>query len=136
MGFLVWYFLKLQGIPDRTAPSLPDVIEDVDNSFPQAPEFTTSRARIVHRFRAWAAWCIVILRPICLTGQVVCVIKIVGLWLALDTFSISNIRFVKIALLAALAFAEYTAAFFFAFFMTILAVDMRSKAIAADLMQL
>lgn len=135
MAFLVWYFLKLQNMPDRTPASQGDVIEDVEASYPDTAAFTASNAPVVDRFRAWAAWLIVILRPICLTGQVVCIIKIVGLWLALDTFSISNIRLVKIALLAALAFAEYTAAFFFAFFMTILAVDMRSKAIASDLLQ-
>lgn len=129
MLFLVWYFLKLQSMPDRCPPPQPETLPEVDEQDSDVSTFTSPNARIVDRFRAWATWLIVILRPICLTGQVVCIIKIVGLWLALDTFSISNIHLVKIALLAALAFAEYTAAFFFAFFMTILAVDMRAKAV-------
>lgn len=133
--FLVWYFLKLQNMPDRAAShvSLLSIEAPViEPTFPDVPVVSGSLT-FSHTFKSWASWVIVILRPVCLTGQVVCVIKIAGLWLALDTFTISNIRLVKIALLAALAFAEYTAAFFFAFFMTILAVDMRSKASLPDI---
>lgn len=122
MCFLVWYFLKLQTMPDRVV----ELDADVEGAIAEVTG-PGSGGSLADKLKTWATWLIVLLRPICLTGQVVCVIKIVGLWLALDTFSISNIRLVKKALLAALAFAEYTAAFFFAFFMTILAVDMRSK---------
>lgn len=122
MCFLVWYFLKLQTMPNRVV----ELDADVEGAIAEVTGPGTG-GHCAHKLRTWATWLIVLLRPICLTGQVVCVIKIVGLWLALDTFSISNIGLVKKALLAALAFAEYTAAFFFAFFMTILAVDMRSK---------
>lgn len=146
--FLIWYFLKLQTMPDRP-PGLPvhlpahtatiaspppdslpsDATDPTDDTPPpQHPH------RITGRLRAFATWVVLILRPVCLTGQAVCIIKIFGLWLALDTFSISDIHLVKIALLAALAFAEYTSAFFFAFFMAILAVDMRAKAPPPDLL--
>lgn len=171
MSFLIWYFLKLQNMPDCPPPTLPsssaappsthhlneDVVfiddecsDDSDDIITPANPCTPPAAahprplsvpgapshNIALQLRAFAAWFIVILRPVCLTGQAVCIIKIVGLWLALDTFSISNIRLVKIALLAALAFAEYMAALFFTFFMTILAVDMRSKAPSADMVLL
>lgn len=135
MCFLVWYFLKLQNMPDRVHSELPlDSTSETSSSIESLDATCPTNPSLLQRLKAIAAWCVVILRPICLTGQVVCVIKIVGLWLALDTFSIANIRLVKITLLAALAFAEYTAAFFFAFFMTILAVDMRSKASPTDLL--
>lgn len=130
MVFLMWYFIKLQTMPDNV---LPATVAEVDVELDEmvaaddTASFTAPHAPLFDRLRSWAAWLIVVLRPICLTGQVVCVIKIVGLWFALETFSISNIRLIKITLLAALAFAEYTAAFFFAFFMTILAVDIRAK---------
>lgn len=144
-GFLIWYFLKLQNIPDydieqqsRTIytdsssppPRSPySVQQQHEESSPSPlPEQNTNGLSISDRIKAFASWMIAILRPICLTGQAVCLIKIFGLWLALDTFSISNIRLVKIALLATLAFVEYTTVFFFVFFMTILANDMRSKA--------
>lgn len=132
MCFLVWYFLKLQNMPDRDPLPQSEVIPDIPHQDTDVTTFTSPNARIMARFRAWATWLVVVLRPICLTGQVVCVIKICGLWLALDTFSISHIYGVKIVLLAALAFSEYTAAFFFAFFMTILAVDMRAKSASLD----
>lgn len=138
MCFLIWYFLKLQNIPDQ--PSESETLEALSVAFDERINSLSSddsillqqpsqpqRPMFSERIRAFFNSCIVLLRPMCLTGQAVCLIKIAGLWLALDTFSISNIQLVKLALLAALAFAEYTAAFFFAFFMTILAVDMRSK---------
>lgn len=133
MCFLTWYFLKLQNMPDRIPLELPD--QHTGDTLAETADDIASSAsapRAVGKLKTFVGWVVVILRPVCLTGQVVCMIKIVGLWLALDTFSISNIRLVKIALLAALAFAEYTAAFFFAFFMTILAVDMRAKALPPD----
>lgn len=142
MSFLIWYFLRLQNLPD--CPPLPPEtpISDVSGSpteelFEKREQLQddecvtkpqTAIAKLSEYSRAFLIWCVVLLRPVCLTGQAVCIIKIVGLWLALDNFSIANIRIVKITLLAALAFMEYTAAFFFSFFMTILAVDMRSKA--------
>ena len=136
MCFLTWYFLKLQNIPDRNVNeySIQNFSDDSQGEGYSSDETegNTNNFRLTDHVKSWMAWLVVLIRPICLTGQVVCVIKIFGLWLALDTFSISNIRLVKIALLAALAFAEYTAAFFFAFFMTILAVDMRSKAMTND----
>lgn len=208
MGFLIWYFLKLQNVPDWPKESsstanntsvssnldvhadlLPAKVDEILSTSPSAPSMTqyTTRKPPPHHhhhhhsqtssqqfqntdrddddiseqrteqqsflsqqeegqaqeqqqqssrpaktfsdhLRAFASWLIAILRPICLTGQAVCIIKIFGLWLALDTFSISNIRLVKLALLATLAFVEYTAAFFFVFFMIILAIDMRAKA--------
>lgn len=144
MCFLVWYFLKLQNIPDppleyETLESVSAAFDDrinslsSDDSMRSLPSPQPQRPKFSERIRAFVNWCIVLLRPVCLTGQAVCLIKIAGLWLALDTFSISNIQLVKLALLAALAFAEYTAAFFFAFFMTILAVDMRSKSPSPEL---
>lgn len=140
MCFLVWYFLKLQSMPDRALVLSPSESPPASTTlFPDASPAeiapVPTPSTYVQRLKTFAAWLIMVLRPICLTGQVVCVIKIVGLWLALDTFSISNIRLVKRALLAALAFAEYTAAFFFAFFMTILAVDMRAKAVDCSVLQ-
>ncbi|PXF47440.1 hypothetical protein BWQ96_02771 [Gracilariopsis chorda] len=136
MCFLIWYFLKLQHMPNRVHPDLPlQLGEGTESSTPRTHTLPNTPAnRVAQRLRTWATHLIVILRPICLTGQAVCVIKIVGLWFALDSFSISKIKLVKLALLAALAFAEYTATFFFAFFMTILAVDMRSKASTPDLL--
>lgn len=142
MSFLIWYFLRLQNLPD--CPHLPsatpvsnaspsptlDLYEEAEelNADDCMPDRQTTLSRLLGHVRAFLIWCVVLLRPVCLTGQAVCIIKIVGLWLALDNFSIANIRIVKITLLAALAFMQYTAAFFFAFFMTILAVDMRAKA--------
>ncbi|CAN8061896.1 unnamed protein product [Agarophyton chilense] len=136
MCFLIWYFLKLQHMPNRIHPHLPlQLGEGTDSGTPRAETVSTKLfSRFSQRLSTMASRFVVILRPICLTGQAVCVIKIVGLWFALDSFSISKIKLVKIALLAALAFAEYTAAFFFAFFMTILAVDMRSKASTPDIL--
>lgn len=142
MCFLIWYFLKLQTMPDRphSLTSTPhsahtDVTIKADAPTPTQQQ-QTLRQNFTHRLSAFGSWVVVILRPVCLTGQAVCIIKIFGLWLALDTFSISNIRLVKIALLAALAFTEYTTAFFFSFFMAILALDMRSKATPSpDLIQ-
>lgn len=134
MCFLVWYFLQLQHMPDRNSTELP--LQDdssLSENEPNEDAQTAETSQPLTRMRRWLSYLIVMLRPVCLTGQAVCVIKIVGLWLALDTFSIANIRLVKITLLAALAFAEYTAAFFFAFFMSILAVDMRAKASPPDL---
>lgn len=142
MCFLIWYFLKLQNIPDRPPASFgpdsslsplhsePNTLPSFDPTSPPPSQEQPQQfqLRLSDRARSLLAYIIVILRPMCLTGQAVCLIKIFGLWLALDTFTISNIRLVRLALLAALAFAEYTAAFFFAFFMTILAVDMRAKA--------
>lgn len=142
MSFLIWYFLRLQNLPDfppfppetpvsnASASPRMDLYEEVEaiDAEECAAEGQTILSRLLGHVRAFLIWCVVLLRPVCLTGQAVCIIKIVGLWLALDNFSIANIRIVKITLLAALAFMEYTAAFFFAFFMTILAVDMRAKA--------
>jgi hypothetical protein len=59
-------------------------------------------------------------------------IKIVGLVFALETFRISRIMLIRTALLAALAFAEYSAAFSFSAFLVILAIDMR-RVNAADI---
>lgn len=82
----------------------------------------------VQRGRA-ACWrAVAFVRPICLIAQVVSVIKIVGLLYALNCFTIAKIRLINTTLLAALAFAEYTAAFFVSFFLIILAVDMRRAA--------
>jgi hypothetical protein len=52
-------------------------------------------------------------------------IKVVGLVFALETFHISRIMLIRTALLAALAFAEYSAALSFSAFLVILAIDMR-----------
>lgn len=127
--FLVWYFLKLQSIPE---PLIEADNEQEVTILGDEQDPTSTNLPGVDRMRALVAWAILALRPICLTGQVVCIIKIAGLRLALDTFSISRIRLVRRALLAALAFAEYTAAFFFAFFMAILAVDLRAKTADVD----
>jgi hypothetical protein len=65
------------------------------------------------------------MRPLCLSLQVASMIKVVGLVFALETFRISRIILIRTALLAALAFAEYSAALSFSAFLVILAVDMR-----------
>lgn len=142
MSFLTWYFLRLQNLPDCPpfilAPASSPVASPDMDLYVEGPHLsngnhgnakkTTVLQSLSQRLRAFFIWLIVLLRPICLTGQAVCVIKIAGLCLALDTFSIANIRIVKITLLAALSFMQYTAVFFFSFFMTILAIDLRSKA--------
>lgn len=135
MCFLVWYFLKLQQIPDIVHPELPLLLGEDTQSNTSSGDAAArqNQNRFIQRIKGWASRLIVILRPVCVTGQLASLIKIAGLWLALDSFSISKIKLVKIALLAALAFAEYTAAFFFAFFMAILAIDMRSKAYPPNL---
>jgi hypothetical protein len=81
---------------------------------------------LVPRVRTFGWRVVAVVRPICLTAQLVSAIKVVGLLYALNSFSISKIRLIRLALLAALAFAEYTAAFFVAFFLLILAIDMRA----------
>jgi hypothetical protein len=70
------------------------------------------------------------MRPLCLSLQVASMIKIAGLVFALETFRISRIMLIRTALLAALAFAEYSAAFSFSAFLVILAVDMRRVNVA------
>lgn len=130
---LTWYFLKLQAIPNRTLPPAASPLfnageSENEGSAAQLP-FGFS---VPNRARDVLSWIVMNLRLICITGQAVCVIKIFGLWFALQNFSISRRRIIKMALLAALAFAEYTAAFFFAFFLTILAVDIRAKSPSAD----
>jgi hypothetical protein len=75
--------------------------------------------------RALAGRTMSMLRPMCLVALVVSIIKISGLLFALNAFSISRIELVRTFLIAALAFAQYTAAFFVSFFMLILAIDMR-----------
>lgn len=88
-------------------------------------------AALLPKVKAWMWHCVALFRPICLTAQLVSIIKIAGLLYALHCFSIAEIPIVHIALLAALAFAEYTGAFFVSFFLLILAIDMR-RAIEDD----
>lgn len=114
---LTSYFLKLQATAEISADAI-----DAAQSCAGADERTS---RLVLHLRKLMLRLVEMLRPMCLTAQLVSVLKIVGLVYALNTFSISKIFLIKIALLAALAFAEYTAAFFLSFFLLILAVDMK-----------
>lgn len=93
-----------------------------------AMESDELRSLVLERSRALWWRTIAAVRPICLIAQVVSAIKIVGLLYALNFFRIAEIGLINTTLLAALAFAEYTAAFFVAFFLIILAMDMRRAA--------
>jgi hypothetical protein len=83
------------------------------------------KVHLAQRARYFSWYAVGVVRPVCLIAQVVSAIKIVGLVCALNFFSIARIRLINTALLAALAFAEYTAAFFVSFFLVILAIDLR-----------
>lgn len=120
--FLISYFLKLQATAEFNS-------DECQGGVPITTE-SDRAARVVFLARKFIFWLVEMLRPMCLTAQLVSVLKIIGLVYALKSFSISKIFLIKIALLAALAFAEYTAAFFLSFFLVILAVDM--KRLAAD----
>lgn len=86
------------------------------------------RTLVLERSRAFWWRLIAAVRPICLIAQVVSAIKIAGLLYALNFFRIAEIGLINTTLLAALAFAEYSAAFFVSFFLIVLAVDLRSAA--------
>lgn len=75
-----------------------------------------------------ARWLSTHFRALCVSGQAVCALKIAGLWLALDHFSIAQRHLIRLLLLATLAFVEYSAVVLFALFLAILAFDLRACA--------
>lgn len=116
------------------------------NSFVGGTDRETRRARLswlsvsrmAHDLQLWllpgsrrgsiVSAIVAMMRPMCLSVQTVAVLKVVGLTYALDNFAITENKYVELTLQAGLAFAEYTAAFCFATFLIILAVDMKRAA--------
>jgi hypothetical protein len=123
--FSQWYFVQLQESTEN-ASTVTGATQVRENSPLCAGGYMYSCLQTVSR--RLVSW----MRPLCLSLQVASMIKIVGLVFALETFRISRIMLIRTALLAALAFAEYSAAFSFSAFLVILAIDMR-RVSAADI---
>lgn len=125
ISYLTWFFFKLETISDHDTCDVEADTEAYDNLRLRYQESYQSELREkIHRMFLRL---ILYLRPLCFTGQVVCLVKIAGLRLALNRFNISKKPLIRLALQTALSFTEYTGAFFFSFFMIMLMIDMRKK---------
>jgi hypothetical protein len=114
--FRQWYFVQLQDSAENEPPATGD-----GEPRELSPVPSSMYAYFQSATRRLISW----MRPLCLSLQVASMIKVVGLVFALETFHISRIMLIRTALLAALAFAEYSAALSFSAFLVILAIDMR-----------
>lgn len=69
----------------------------------------------------------------CVSGNIVCAFKIIGLWIALDNFSIARRHYIRLGILCTLAFVEYTAVILFCIFLMVIASELRSFSSMTDL---
>ena len=124
VSYLTWFFFKLETIPSQD----PCALQSEETNYGES-ELHGNHVQPAcrQRFHSLFLKFVLFLRPFCFVGQVVCLIKIAGLRLALNRFTASRIHYIRLLLHAALAFTEYTAVFFFSFFMIMLMIDIRNK---------